>query len=80
MFKDYRMCPNCRERFTVDPPTKRLQLICIGIALIALALTMLLYFTGNHWIIPSIISYILLGTMIYIGNRRLRFIPYDGPE
>jgi len=61
LLKNYRICPNCRGMFTVDTDTKYRQAFSILIALISLAYTLLLYFLGNEWLIPALVSYVLLG-------------------
>lgn len=76
LFKYYRICPNCSGRFTVDTDTKYLQAICIFMAIVSLVFTVLLYFDGTDWMIPAIISYVILGLIIYWGNKRLYFVPY----
>ena len=75
-FNSFRICPNCEGKFTVDIDTKHRQAIFIFIALISLVFTILLYFKGLKWLIPSLVSYILLGVLIYWGNRKLFLVPY----
>ncbi len=75
-FKRYRTCPSCTQQFTVDVSTKYRQAIGILIALISLALTLSLIYQGTDWLIPTIISYIILGLFIYWGNKRVIFVPY----
>jgi len=75
--KRYRTCPSCTQPFTVDVSTKYRQVIGILIALISLALTFGLFYLGTDWLIPAIIRYIILGLLIYWGNKHVIFIPYD---
>jgi len=75
-FNSFRICPNCGGKFTVDNSTKHRQAIFIIIALISLAFTVLLYFKGIDWFIPSITSYIVLGGLIYWGNKKLYLVPF----
>ena len=75
-FKRYRTCPSCSLPFKVDVSTKYRQVIGILIALISLALTLGLFYQGITWLIPAIISYIILGLLIYWGNKRVVFVPY----
>ena len=75
-FKRYRTCPSCTQPFTVDVSTKYRQAIGLLIALISLALTLGLFYQGTDWLIPAIISYIILGLLIYWGNKRVVFVPY----
>ena len=57
----FRVCPSCKGKFTVDKSTKHRQAIFIVISLISLAFTILMYFKGTDWLIPSVTSYIILG-------------------
>ena len=75
-FKDYRICPNCGGRFTPDPQTKRSQAKALVVAIVALVLTVLLYVDGTGWLIPSLVSYGVLGLIVYRGNRRIYLVPY----
>jgi len=63
----------------VDAATKRLQIICLPVALVSLALTLLLYFHGRAWLFPALTSYALLALLIGYGEKKLRFVRYDRP-
>ena len=80
LLKNFRICPNCGGSFTADTDTKYRQAICIFIAIISLAITMLLYFEGKEWLIPAIFSYVILGLIIYWGNKRIFFVPYKNDQ
>jgi len=77
LLKSFRICPNCGGSFTVDSDTKYRQAIFIFIALISLAFTILLYFLGSEWLIPALISYVILGLLIYWGNKQVYLVPYQ---
>ena len=76
-FKNFRVCPNCQGNFTPDTRTKYRQAIFIFIAIISLVVTILLYIDGPQWLIPGIISYVILGLLIYWGNRHIFLVPYN---
>jgi len=76
-FKNFRVCPNCQGKFTPDTKTKYRQAIFIFIAIISLVITILLYIQGPQWMIPGIISYMILGLLIYRGNRHIFLVPYN---
>ena len=76
LFKNYRVCPNCHGKFTPDTKTKHRQANFIYVAIISLIITMLLYFKGIEWLIPGIISYVILGLLIYWGNKHIFLVPY----
>jgi len=80
LFESYRLCPGCGGQFTVDKNTKYRQAALIVIALISLALTILLYFGESRWLVPAVISYAVLGLLIYWGNKKVYFVPYEGGQ
>lgn len=80
LFKNYRVCPGCHGKFTPDSKTKYRQAIAIFIAGVSLVLTSLLYFEGTEWLIPAVISYLILGILIYRGNKQIFLVPYAGEE
>jgi len=75
--KPYRSCSSCARPFTVDVSTKYRQAIGLVIAFFSLVLTFGWFFRGIDWLIPAIISYIILGLFIYWGNKRVVFVPYE---
>ena len=79
-FKSFRICPDCGGSFTVDTDTKYRQAVCLFIAIISLVVTMLLYFRGTEWLIPAVLSYVILGLIIYWGNKRMYLIPYQNDK
>ena len=79
LFVSYRTCPICAEMFDVDPKTKKLQALWLILLLISLALTIFLYLQGTAWLFPACITYLVLGALLYWGNRRVYLVPAD-PE
>ncbi len=77
LFKDYRICPKCSGKFTPDRKTKSRQMICIIIAIVSLVFTVLLYYEGTKWLILCVISYFVLGLLVYWGNKRIYLVPYN---
>lgn len=77
LFKNYRVCPACAGLFTVDRDTKIRQALFIAVALISLGFTLLLYFDDPGWLLPAISSYVALGALLYWGNKKVLFVPYD---
>ena len=76
-FENYRVCPNCHGKFTPDTRTKHRQAIFIFVAIVSLILTLLMYFKGMEWLIPSIVSYVIFGLLIYWGNKHMFLVPYN---
>ena len=77
ILKNFRVCPGCGGYFTVDTKTKYRQAIFLLIAVVSLILTLLMYYQGSEWMIPAIVSYIILGIVIYWGNKHVFFVPYQ---
>lgn len=80
MLASFRICPNCEGLFAPDPDTKVRQAICILLALISLVFTLLLYFESNSWLISAVSSYVVLGVLIYWGNKKMYLVPYIKKE
>jgi hypothetical protein len=76
-FKNFRICPGCGGRFTIDTDTKYRQAAFLVITVISLAFTILLYYGYSKWLIPALVSYVVLGLLIYWGNKKLFFVPYQ---
>ncbi len=76
LFKTFRICPKCGGRFTVDIETKRWQAVCLIIGMISLCFTLLMYYVGSAWIMPSLLTYIILALIIYWRNKRVFLVPY----
>lgn len=45
-------------------------------ALVSLVFTVFLYFDGTAWLLPALVSYGVLGLLLYWGNRKVFFVPY----
>ena len=76
LFANFRICPNCKGAFTPDPDTKIRHALVIVMLLISLALTLLLYYESDAWLVPSVASYIALGWLVYWGNKKMYLVPY----
>jgi DNA-directed RNA polymerase subunit RPC12/RpoP len=75
-FRSDRKCPECGGNFTVDTKTKYRQAAFIVILLISLAFTILLYYQVSIWLFPALVSYTLLGVILYWGNKKLYLVPF----
>jgi len=49
----------------------------LPVALVSLVFTGLLYFKGSPWLFPSILSYVLMGGLMYRWNREVKWIAAD---
>lgn len=77
LFGSFRVCPNCGASFQVDTDTKYRQAAFIIILILSLAFTILLYYGNRQWLIPALVSYVVLGLLIYWGNRKVFLVPYQ---
>ena len=76
-FNNFRICPDCGGRFTVDTKTKQRQAAFIVIAVISLVFTLLLYYQDPKWLTLALVSYVVLGLLIYWGNKKVFFVAYN---
>jgi hypothetical protein len=76
LFESFRICPNCGGSFTVDKKSKYRQAAFIVILVISLVFTILLYYRGSKWLIPALVTYIVLALFLYWGNKKLFFVHY----
>jgi hypothetical protein len=76
-FESFRECPNCGGNFIADPDTKRRQAILLVLLFLLLAMSLLLYFRGTTWLIPTIVIFAILGFIFYRGNKLMFLVPYQ---
>jgi len=62
--------------FTVDTDTKYRQAAFIVIAVLALVFTILMHYYDIKWLIPALVSYVVLGLLVYWGNKNALLAPY----
>jgi len=63
--KPYRLCPDCNAKYRADAKTRKRQVPIIILVLIALGLTFTVSLKGFVWLLPAMVSHIILWT--YIG-------------
>lgn len=78
LLASYRICPTCDGAFEVDPKTKKRQGAFIILALVSLVLTVLAYTDGWMWLPYALMSYLLLGGVVYHGNKRVLLMKSGG--
>lgn len=76
LWKNYRLCPHCDGKITVDKDTTIRQMLFLLLACISLGFTAMLYYVGNEWLLPAIGSYVVMGIGLYWGTKHVRFVPY----
>ncbi len=77
LWESFRVCPECGGLFTADPDSKYRQALLIVVLLISLVFTLLLYYENESWLIPALASYVALGALLYWGNKKIYFVPYQ---
>ena len=45
--------------------------------LVSLVFTLFLYFDDTAWLVPALVSYVFLGLLLYCGNKKVFFVPYN---
>lgn len=64
-----------RRQITVDTGTKYRQAIFIVIAVITLTFTAMLHFRESVWLIPALVSYVILSLLVYWSNKQVFLVP-----
>lgn len=77
MLASHRICPHCEESFEVDPHTKRRQAAFIILATVSLILTVLMYFDFHQWALFAISTYVVLGALIYLANKKVYLVKHN---
>lgn len=75
--KPYRVCPDCKTKYTSDLASKKRQLPILILALVAFGLTIAAHLKGFVWGLAAVFGYILL--FIYVGYAvsKVTYVKYD---
>lgn len=75
--KPYRVCPDCNGKYTTDSNTKKRQIPIIVLTLIALGCAIAISVKGFIWLLPTIISNIIL--WVYVGYvvSKVSYVKYQ---
>jgi uncharacterized protein (DUF983 family) len=74
--KPYRVCPDCGAKYTADPKTKQRQLPIIVLVLIALGSTAAVGLKGTMWLLPAILSNIVLWCYVGYAVSRVKYVQH----
>lgn len=74
--KPYRVCPDCNARYTSDAGTRTRQLPIAILALIASGLTIAASIKGLVWLLPAVVSHIVLWSFIGYHLSKMTYVPY----
>ena len=75
-FKAYRVCPDCKARYTTDPSTKKHALVIAVFALLTLTLSIAGLLIGFPW---GILAFLVgTGLLVYVGYvlSKMMYIEY----
>ena len=65
LLKPYRVCPDCNAKYTADRKTKKRLVLVVILAVFSLASTTAIVLKGPVWVLPSILTSIVL--LAYVG-------------
>lgn len=73
--KPYRVCPDCHAKYTADPQTRKRQITILILTLIALVLTVSVGLKGAAWLLPAVVSHIVLWSYIGYTLSQATYVP-----
>ncbi len=75
-FKPFRVCPDCHAKYTTDPKTRRRQIPIVILALLSLGLTFVVHSKGLGWLLPAVVSYIVLWAYVGYVLSKMTYVRY----
>jgi hypothetical protein len=74
--KPYRVCPDCNGKYTEDSKTKKRQIPIRILALTAMGLTFAASAKGLVWLLPAVVSHIVLWACVGYVLSKLVYVQY----
>lgn len=74
--KPYRLCPDCNAKYRADLKTRKRQVPIFILALIALGLTFAVSLKGFVWLLPAVVSHIILWAYIGYTLSKVTYVQY----
>lgn len=74
--KPYRVCPDCGARYTSDTRSKRRQVPILCLVLLALGLSLAIGIYGSAWLVPAVLSHMVLWSYVVYAFSKLAYVPY----
>lgn len=74
--KPYRVCPDCSAKYTADSKTKKRQIPIMILALTAFGLTLAVRWKGVFWLLPAVVSYIILWVCVGYALSKVTYVQY----
>jgi hypothetical protein len=74
--KPYRVCPDCNANYTTDSKTRKRQIRIIILTLNALVLTVSVGLKGVAWLLPAVVSHVILWGYIGYALSKVTYVQY----
>lgn len=74
--KPYRVCPDCGTKYTADQKTKQRQVPIIILTLIVLGLSIAVGLMGVTWLLPAMLSHIVLWSYVGYTVSKVVYVQY----
>ena len=74
--KPYRVCPDCNAKYTTDSKSKKRQIPIFFLGLISLTLTGAVGFKGTGWMLPALVSLIVLWGYVGYALSKVTYVRY----
>lgn len=75
--KPYRVCPDCKAKYTSDSNTKKRLLPIVILTLVALGLTVAAHLKGFVWGVAAVFGYVLLWIYVAYAVSKVNYVKYD---
>ena len=75
-FKPYRQCPDCNAKYRADLKSRRRLVPIVFLALAAMGLTSAVGMKGLIWLLPAVVSHIILWAYIGYALSKLVYVQY----
>jgi hypothetical protein len=78
LHRPYRVCPDCKTKYTTDPGTKKRGLVVAVLSVLTIILSAAGFLVGFPW--GFLTFFFGTGTLIYAGHavKKTAYIRYDG--
>jgi hypothetical protein len=74
--KPYRVCPDCNAKYSADSNTRQRQIRIMILALVALVLTVSVSLDGVAWLLPAVVSHIVLWGYVGYALSKVVYVQY----
>jgi len=74
--KPYRVCPDCNAKYTTDSKSKKRQIPIVLLVLLSLILTGAVGVKGISWLLPALVSQIVLWGYVGYALSKVTYVRY----